>query len=192
MLARNGYGVLAIDLPGNGESDGHSNGLGDNAQPAITAALDYLERRPGVDHIAGYGLSLGAEVLLEAAAHDPRLQVVVADGAGRPEDMDRAAPPSAIQRAVNGLALGLARGVAGTRPAPSLTPLMRRIAPRPVLLVAGTGFPQEIPANRVYRRAGGPTTELWELHGVGHTRGLKRRPAAYEARTIGFLDRALG
>ena len=47
LLARHGYGVLAIDLPGNGESDGYSNGLGDNAQPAVTAALDYLEPRPG-------------------------------------------------------------------------------------------------------------------------------------------------
>ncbi len=46
MLARHGYGVLALDLPGNGESDGHSNGLGDNAQPAITTALDYLRRGP--------------------------------------------------------------------------------------------------------------------------------------------------
>ena len=35
LLARHGYGVLAIDLPGNGESDGYSNGLGDNAQPAV-------------------------------------------------------------------------------------------------------------------------------------------------------------
>ena len=33
MLARHGYGVLALDNPGNGESEGHSNGLGDNAQP---------------------------------------------------------------------------------------------------------------------------------------------------------------
>ena len=44
MLARHGYGVLALDDPGNGESDGHSNGLGDNAQPAIAAGLDYLAR----------------------------------------------------------------------------------------------------------------------------------------------------
>ena len=32
MLARHGYGVLALDNPGNGESQGHSNGFGDNAQ----------------------------------------------------------------------------------------------------------------------------------------------------------------
>jgi uncharacterized protein len=76
MLARQGYGVLALDLPGNGESEGHSNGLGDNAQPAVDAALAWLSRRDGVDpeRIAGYGLSLGAEVLIEAAAGDERLR----------------------------------------------------------------------------------------------------------------------
>ena len=36
MLARHGYGVLALDNPGNGESEGHSNGLGDNASPVST------------------------------------------------------------------------------------------------------------------------------------------------------------
>ena len=40
MLARRGYGVLALDNPGNGESEGRNNGLGDNAQPGITAAVD--------------------------------------------------------------------------------------------------------------------------------------------------------
>jgi hypothetical protein len=46
MLARHGYGVLALDLAGNGESEGRSNGLGYNAQPAVDAALGYLARRP--------------------------------------------------------------------------------------------------------------------------------------------------
>ena len=88
MLARNGYGVLALDNPGNGESEGHSNGLGNNVQPAIDTALDYLAGRPGVDatRIAGVGTSLGGEVLLEAAARDPRLRAVVSDGAMRPQD----------------------------------------------------------------------------------------------------------
>ena len=74
MLARHGYGVLAFDNPGNGESEGHSNGLGYNAQPAVDAALRWLTRRHDVDprRIAGFGSSLGAEVLLEAAAGTPQ------------------------------------------------------------------------------------------------------------------------
>ena len=192
MLARHGYGVLAIDLPGNGESDGHSNGLGDNAQPAITTALDYLEARPGVDRIVGYGVSMGGEILLEAAARDARLRAVVSDGSARPEDADKAFPPHGMERVVRGVMAPASRALAGTRAAPSLTPLISRIAPRPVLLVASSGDPAEIPTNRVYARAGGPTTQLWELHGVGHVAGVRRRPAAYEAHTIGFLDRALG
>ena len=72
LLAKHGYGVLAFDLFGNGESTGHSNGLGDNAQPAVDAALDYVAQRPDVDpeRIAAFGSSLGGEVLLEAAARD--------------------------------------------------------------------------------------------------------------------------
>jgi pimeloyl-ACP methyl ester carboxylesterase len=191
MLARHGYGVLALDLPGNGESDGHSNGLGDNAQPAVTTALDYLQARPGVDRMVGYGVSMGGEVLLEAAARDTRLRAVVSDGSARPEDADKALPPRGMERVVRGVMAPASRALAGTRAAPSLTPLMSRIAPRPVLLVATTGDPAEIPTNRVYARAGAPTTELWEIHGVGHVAGVRRRPAAYEAHTIGFLDRAL-
>jgi uncharacterized protein len=82
-------------------------------------------------------------------------------------------------------------GISGARPAPSLIGLIPRIAPRPVLLVAGSGFPEEIPANRAYRRAGGATVALWERTGAGHTTGLKVGAADYERRTVGFLDRAL-
>lgn len=193
MLARHGYGVLALDLPGNGESEGHSNGLGDNAQPAVTAALDWLEHRDGAEpgRIAGYGLSLGAEVLIEAAAHDERLRAVVADGATRPDDAEDALDPDPVQRAVGWLMMEGIRGVSGMRTSTSLNPLIERIAPRPVLLVASGGFEQEIPANRTYREHGGPTTQLYELPDAAHTGGLRKHPAEYERRTIGFLDRAL-
>jgi len=140
----------------------------------------------------GYGVSMGGEVLLETAARDSRLRAVVSDGSARPEDADKAFPPHGMERVVRGVMAPAARALAGTRAAPSLTPLISRIAPRPVLLVASSGDPAEIPTNRVYARAGGPTTQLWELHGVGHVAGVRRRPAAYEAHTIGFLDRALG
>jgi pimeloyl-ACP methyl ester carboxylesterase len=194
MLARHGYGVLALDNPGNGESDGHSNGLGDNAQPAIAAGIDYLARRPDVnpDRIAGFGVSLGGEVLLDAAAHDHRLAAVVSDGATRPMDGDKANPKGTIEGALGWLTMRSVRAISGMKTSPSLIPMMSKIAPRPVLLVAGGGFPDEIKASRLYRDAGGSTVELWELPDTGHTAGLRTHPAAYERRTVGFLDRALG
>ena len=195
MLARHGYGVLALDSPGNGESQGHSNGLGYNAQPALDAALGWLSRRPDVDpqRIAGFGTSLGAEVLLEAAARDPRLRAVVADGPTRPMDAHEGRDPALPERAFGAVWLQAVRAVTGMREAPSLIGLMPRIAPRPVLLIAGgVGAPDEIPANRSYSNAGGPTTQLWELPDAGHTGGLRTHPAAYERRTTEFLDEALG
>jgi len=194
MLARHGYGVLALDNPGNGESDGHSNGLGDNAQAGLRAGIDWLSRRPDVDshRIAGFGLSLGGEVLLEAAAHDRRLAAVVSDGATRPMDAQRVTHPGAVERAQAWLTDQMIRGVSGMEASPSLVGIVPRIAPRPVLLVAGSGFPAEIPASRMYVRAGGPNVTLWTLPGTGHTAGLRTHPAAYERRTVGFLDRALG
>jgi uncharacterized protein len=195
MLARHGYGVLALDNPGNGESQGRSNGLGYNAQPAIDAALGWLSGRPDVDpeRIAGFGVSLGAEVLLDAAARNRRLRAVVADGPARPIDGRRVRDQAVPERVFGAVWLRAVRAVSGMREAPSLIDLMPRIAPRPVLLIAGgAGTGDEIPANRAYRDAGGPSTRLWELPDTGHTSGLRSHPAAYEQQTTTFLDRALG
>ena len=193
MLSRHGYGVLAFDLFGNGESTGHSNGLGDNAQPAVDAALDYLVRRPDVDpgRIAAFGSSLGGEVLLEATAREPRLRAVVSDGAARPEDQAEVMDRGVTERAITSLMLRAARTISGTRPAPSLIDIVPRIAPRPVLLIAAGSDPAEIPTNRRYREVAGPAAELFELPDAGHTGGIKSHTKEYEARVIGFLDRAL-
>jgi pimeloyl-ACP methyl ester carboxylesterase len=193
MLARHGYGVLALDNPGNGTSEGHSNGLGDNAQPGIDAALDYLSRRPDVDRgrIAGLGLSLGGEVLLEATGRDPRLRAVISDGAARPRDGWKASDVSLGERVIGTLGMQAVRGISGMRPAPSLFASLPRIAPRPALLIASGGDPTEIPTNRAYRDAGGTNVALWTLPESAHTGGLRTRPAEYERRVIAFLDAAL-
>jgi dienelactone hydrolase len=193
MLARHGYGVPAFDLFGNGESSGHSNGLGDNAQPAVDAALAWVQRRTDVDpnRIAAFGSSLGGEALLEAAAREPRLRAVVSDGAGRPADQAEVKDRGPLERAVVGLMLGATRTISGERPAPSLSDLVSRIAPRPMLLIASGGDPVEIPVNRGYRDAAGPTAELYEIPEAGHTAGLVARPREYERRVTDFLDGVL-
>ena len=194
MLARHGYGVLALDNPGNGESEGHSNGLGDNAQPGLRSAVDWLSRRPDVDpsRIAAFGTSLGGEVLLEAAAGDDRIRAVVSDGAARPEDASEVSDFGPVEDALGTVTLGAVRAVAGSEPAPSLFGLMPRIAPRPVLLIAGGGVESEVLTNRRYRELGGDSVALWTVPGAGHTAGLRTRPTEYEHRTIAFLDRTVG
>ena len=61
-----------------------------------------------------------------------------------------------------------------------------------LLIAGGVGAPDEIPANRAYRDAGGPTGAALGARGHGHTAGLRTHPAEYERRTTAFLDRALG
>ena len=193
IVARHGYGVLSIDLPGHGESDGRAHRLGANAQPAVGAALDWLVRQRGVDpgRIAGFGMSLGGEVLLEAASHDARLRAVISDGAERASDDRELGIGSGLARAVGAVTQQVTRGVSGMREPSPLVDAVGRIAPRPVMLVAAGGRPDEIPVNEAYRRAAGPTATLWTLPEAGHTKGVRVRPAEYERRVAAFLARAL-
>ena len=196
MLARHGYGVLAIDLPGNGESDGRSSGLGWTAQPGIDAALGFLTNRPDVDphRIAGFGVSLGGEVLLEATARNHRLSAVISDGAARAtigSDLNTTGGLAGkVQKAQMQVGMQLIRAVSGTRPAPPLEELVPRIAPRPALLIA-SGHGAEVKANRTYRDETGSHAQLWLIPEAAHTGGLKSRPAEYEQRTIAFLDEVI-
>ena len=68
---------------------------------------------------------------------------------------------------------------------------MRRIAPRPLLLIAAPDSRHGEELNRGYYRAAREPKTLWEIPESGHTGGLTARPAEYERRVVGFFDRAL-
>ena len=59
-------------------------------------------------------------------------------------------------------------------------------------VVSAGGVAEEGPVARDYQRAGGSSVQVWEVPGVAHTGGLRKHPAEYERRTMGFLDEALG
>src|SRR4051812_43526366 len=84
MLARHGYGVLLFDRRGEGKADGDPEGFGWNLDKDVRAAIAYLKTRPDVfpGRIAGLGLSVGGEALLDAAASNKDLAAVVSEGAG--------------------------------------------------------------------------------------------------------------
>jgi dipeptidyl aminopeptidase/acylaminoacyl peptidase len=77
---RRGMATLTIDGPGQGESNVRETWVTlDNFERAGSAAIDFLERRPGIDakRIAAYGWSMGSYWAPRVAAHDPRVKAVV-------------------------------------------------------------------------------------------------------------------
>lgn len=141
MLARQCYGVLLFDRRGEGRSEGAGNMLGWGGDKDIIAAADWLKQRPDVDplRIGGIGFSVGGELMLEAAANDPDLAAVVSDGAGARQlhedkeafsgrDFWTMSPAFAVMT-------GAVAVFSDTAPPATLTELVPRIAPRPLVFI---------------------------------------------------------
>ena len=75
--------MLLFDRRGEGQSDGDPNIFGWQGERDIHAAVKYLQTRSEVDpqRIGGIGLSVGGEMMIEAAAESKALKAIVAEGA---------------------------------------------------------------------------------------------------------------
>ena len=197
MLVEHGYGVLLFDRRGEGVSEGDGNMFGWGGERDIFAALDFLEDRPDVDpgRIGGVGLSVGGELMLQAAAEDERLAAVVSEGAGTRTLSEEKEELSTTEFVTNLPLLLLKTGAvatfSNTAPPPSLTDLAPRIAPRPSLLIwAPNGGNREEMSQEYYRLGRAELVDLGDpgrhAHpgsgrspgGVREARGrlLRRRP----------------
>jgi len=197
MLIRHGYGVLVFDRRGEGMSDGDPNPFGWNGDRDVKAAIAFLHTRPDVDpdRIAGIGLSVGGEMMLEAASETPELRAVVSEGAGsRWLGEDVARPGGGAQRwlqtGVQTIAYGATAVFSGDAPPPRLQKAARHITQPTFLIYSDEGVDTEDLNPRYYRELAGPK-QIWET-GTGHIRAATDRPAEYERRVVAFLDGALG
>lgn len=197
MLAEHGYGVLLFDRRGEGASDGDGNMFGWDGERDVFAALDFLEQRPDVDpaKIGGIGLSVGGELMLQAAAEDHRLAAVVSEGAGTRSLSEELEEYHGLQLAtalpfitVKTAAVSV---FSNGMPPPRLTDLVPGIAPRPSLLIWASRLSAVERMNPTYHRLAGPRSSIWELDDTRHIRGLATHPEEYERRVIGFFDAAL-
>ena len=87
--------MLLFDRRGEGESEGDPNLFGWQGERDIHAAVAFLQGRPDVDpeRIGGIGLSVGGEMMIEAAAESTALKAIVSEGAsGRSVRDDRREP----------------------------------------------------------------------------------------------------
>jgi uncharacterized protein len=185
LLSSAGFGVLAFDWPGDGESEGEVR-WGSGERNALSAAIDWLEQQPDVDRerLGAYGFSMGGYLTIQVAAADPRLRAVViaaaptsflayTRGSHQQHGWLSSFPSElAIQR------VGMSNEV---RP-----PIDRiaAIAPRPILLMGGSADRSIPPAmtRELFERAIEPK-ELWIVPGAPH--GHYRRASPEYPRRLG-------
>jgi dienelactone hydrolase len=196
MLAEAGYGVLALDMRGYGDSQGDPNAYGWGAVADLEGGVDFLRDQADVDpgRIGALGLSVGGEQVLEAAAADDDLAAVVSEGAGERSVRETLlfGPAAALaipQQAVLTAAVAV---FSGDGVPPALDDVAAEIAPRAVFLIRGENGQAGEELNDDYFEAAGEPKELWEVPGAGHTGGIDAEPEEYERRVVGFFDRAFG
>jgi hypothetical protein len=194
VLARHGYGVLLFDRRGEGESEGDPNAFGWAGTRDLAAAVSYLHSRPDVDddRIGGVGLSVGGEVMLQAAAETNAFRAIVSEGAGVRSVREAVHVPGAVKVIFTGIS---AIGTLGTAvftsdlPPPSLTDLSAKISEPLFVIYSERGQGGETISRQYYDAATGPK-ELWPAPG-GHTGAIDAAPKEYERRVVAFFDNTL-
>ena len=197
MLIGHGYGVLLLDRRGEGESEGDPNTFGFAGDKDLHAAVAFLQRRPDVDanRIGGLGLSVGGEMLIEAAAESDAFKAVVSEGGSGRSVRDLLANPGNTFDEIPSYLTSTASTALFSNhlPPATLESLVPRIAPRSLFLIYakhGQGGSEKAPNRSFYAKAGEPKA-IWEVPVGDHTDGITVRPKEYERRVIGFFDRAL-
>ena len=197
MLVRHGYGVLLFDRRGEGESEGDPNLFGWQGHRDVHGAVAFLQRRADVDpqRIGAIGLSVGGEMLIEAAAESTALKAIISEGAsgalGARHDREPGAPTGSPPSAW-----------AWPRPRPRSSPTTCR-PPTLRSLVPKIGEPRRLLHLRRAWPGGGEARQhrllrararaQGDLGGPGaeHMNGAQAQPREYERRIVAFFDRAL-
>lgn len=196
-----GYNVLLYDSRGCGESAGWNITLGTREPDDVLGAVHYLQRRADIHtkRFGALGISLGAGVVLLAAAHEPALLATVADSAWA-DTSEQVAWMQAISRPPFTLPLlpygpALANALTGNNvAATSSVNVIGQIAPRAVLLIhAADDHNATTPLSgeqRLYAAAGQPKEE-WIVPSGGHVGAIKVYTQAYEQHVLTFFDHYL-
>lgn len=197
FLVREGFGVLLVDLPAHGESEGGEVTFGLREASAVEAALAHLARRQPAERVAVLGVSLGAAAAVLAQPR-PAPAALVLESL-YPTLHDAANERLRLHLGPSGpwlaplllvqLPLRWGVGAARLRPLDALRGL-----PQPLLLLGGAEDRHTPPAQVqwLFAAATAATTkELWLVPGAAHVDLHAHAPAAYEARVLAFLRRHL-
>ncbi|HYE68329.1 MAG TPA: alpha/beta fold hydrolase [Anaerovoracaceae bacterium] len=190
MLSDNGFGVLALDLRGHGESKGGGNSFGWNSTRDVGAVMLFLKEQTDVKMIGGLGLSIGGEALLGALSTYPQVRAVIADGATQRSIKDYLVLPArqGLVRSWSTRVMYAAVGFfTGDTPPARLVDSIIDAKETRLLLIAAGGVKSEIEYNEYFQNTAGNRAELWVVPGSGHTGAYNLNREEYEHRVIKFF-----
>ncbi len=207
-FARHGFAVLTFDMRGAGESPPAPLSLGYFEQRDVLGAVDFLQSGPlpypdlgRTRIIGGWGVSMGAAMLLLAASLEPAIRAIVSDCAYADivPILEREVPkgshlpalftPGALlaAQALYGMNLYAVRPVE----------VVARIAPRPICFIHGESD-DYVPLSNMdalataARSAPNANVQTWLVPGVAHAKSFLTMGQAYVSRVVAFYTIALG
>jgi uncharacterized protein len=195
-LWKAGYTLLLFDFRALGRSGGDLCTMGLYEPEDVKGAVDYLEQR-SMGPVGLLGFSMGGVAGIIAAAEDTRIRCIISHGAYA--DLDRAIAQRCRRHfgPLGPVVEWPARRI-GQRWFPTtsdaVSPLreIRRISPRPVLLLNGVYDPIVLPANAADMHAAACSPkDLWILPSSRHGYPNSKDEEEYQERVLAFLDRTL-
>lgn len=199
VLARSGYALVLVDARGHGDSSGTAMDFGWYGDLDVAAGTEYLASRPELDpdRIGVVGFSMGGEEAIGAAAADPRIRAVVAEGATarRAADKDWFSDVygwrGRLQEQLEKLQDGVTDYLTETSPP---TPLRSAVTQSPgtrfLLITAGNVDDEGHAASHIQAAAPERVT-VWNVEGADHTGGYHTQPDGWRQQVVEFLDDVL-
>ena len=202
MFLEKGYGVLLPDSRGHGDSGG------DTVSYGVTEKWDVIEwthwlQAAGCREIFGLGESMGAAILLQAAAERPAFRAVVAEcpfaslrWIAEDRIVQRLSGPLTFRHMVARILVTCGFWYARSRydldldaaaPARSVERLRT-----PVLLIQGLFDDNVSPAHARAIAASGRSVTLWLVPGAGHTAAAAADPKGFRWRVLGWFQAGAG
>jgi uncharacterized protein len=200
VLLRPGYSVVMMDARAHGTSGGAMETYGWVERQDTRSIVDALEATEHPQHLFALGESMGAGIVLQSAAIEPRIEAVVAEASFanlREASYDYAGLRWSPLLGKTLFAPGTwtmiyrAERIANL-PAAEVSP-MKAVAKRPfpVLLICD-GKDVALPCRHtkmIFDAAIGPK-EMWTVPDAYHTAALGYEPAEFRRRVLAFFDRA--
>ena len=202
-LARNGIATLVYDTRGNGESSPAPSGGGYFEQRDILGAVDYLRSGPlpypelgRPQAIGGWGISVGGDALIYAAAQEPAIKAIVIDSAYATlaQYMERAFGPYSVFIPGTRYSAMILNGIdyASVRP----VDVIANIAPRPIFLIQGAADTDVLPSNMAElataaSAAPGAHVQTWLVPNAHHIQAYNLVRNTYVDRMVTFFKTEL-